>query len=69
LLIAIVDGVKAIIPVFLIFLMVWLHTGSLLLAFATLAEQILAFTSAIFFTACVLQIEWLAFQQVRTLYK
>jgi hypothetical protein len=41
----------------------------LLLAFATLAEQILAFTSAIFFTACMLQIEWLAFQQVGAISK
>jgi hypothetical protein len=60
--------VKAIIPIVLIFLMVWMHTGSLLLAVATLAEQILSFTSAIFFTACVLQIEWLAFQQVLAIY-
>lgn len=66
--IAIADGIKAIIPVLLIFLMVWLHTGSLLIAFATLAEQILSFTAAIFFTAGVLQIKWMAFQQVLAIY-
>mmetsp|Transcript_29798 Transcript_29798/g.81434 ORF Transcript_29798/g.81434 Transcript_29798/m.81434 type:complete len:1140 (-) Transcript_29798:313-3732(-) len=68
LLIAISDGIRAIIPVVLVFLIVWLHTGSLLLAFATLAEQILSFASAIFVTAGILQIEWMAFQQVLAIY-
>ena len=62
------DGILAIVPIAAVFLIVWLHTGSLLLAFATLAEQVLSLTTALFFTAGVLQIKWLSFQHFLALY-
>ena len=45
-----------------------LHTGSLLIAFATLTEQLLSFGAAVFFTAVVLQIKWLSFQFFLSIY-
>ena len=45
-----------------------LHTGSLLIAFATLTEQLLSFFAAIFFTTVVLQIKWLSFQFILSIY-
>ena len=45
-----------------------LHTGSLLIAFATLTEQLLSFFAAFFFTAVVLQIKWLSFQFFLSIY-
>ena len=62
------DGIRAVAPCILVFLIVWLQTGSLLLATVTLTEIILSLTTAIFVTTSILQIKWVSFQCALALY-
>ena len=62
------DGLRAIAPIILVTLIVWLQTGSLFIALVTITEIILSLTAAIFITSAVLQIKWVAFQNALALY-
>ena len=42
------DGARAVVPIVLVFLIVWMQTRSLFIAILTLTEQILSFVCAIF---------------------
>jgi len=64
----VVDGAMAIVPLFIVFIVVWLQTRSLFIAIITLTEMLLAFTAAIFCSAGILQIKWVAFEQFLALY-
>ncbi|EOD08765.1 hypothetical protein EMIHUDRAFT_105827 [Emiliania huxleyi CCMP1516] len=66
--VAINDGILAVVPVIIVFFIVWLHTGSLLLASATLGEQFLSLLVALAVDAAVLQIKWIPFQHILSLY-
>jgi len=62
------DGIRAVAPCILVYLIVWLQTGSLLIATVTLTEIILSLTTAIFVTTSILQIKWVSFQCALALY-
>ena len=51
------DGARAVVPIVLVFLIVWMQTRSLFIAILTLTEQILSFVCAIFLSGLPLQIE------------
>ena len=52
------DGARAVVPIVLVFLIVWMQTRSLFIAILTLTEQILSFVCAIFLSGLLpLQIE------------
>jgi len=62
------DGVLAIFPVVVVFLVVWFQTRSAFIAMATIVEMLLSFLGALFITAGVLQIKWMAFEQFLAMY-
>jgi len=68
LLVLIGDGLKAIAPVILVTLIVWLQTGSLLIAIVTIVEILLSISTALFVTAGLFQIKWVSFQAFLALY-
>ena len=68
LLVLVGDGLKAILPCFLVTLIVWLQTGSLLIAVVTITEILLSISTAIFVTSAIFQIKWLSFQVFLALY-
>ncbi len=51
------DFARAVVPIVLVFLIVWMQTRSLFIAILTLTEQVLSFVCAIFLSGLPLQIE------------
>ena len=68
LLVLIGDGLRAIAPIILVTLIVWMQTGSLFIALVTIVEIILSLTASIFVTSFLLQIKWVSFQCALALY-
>lgn len=62
------DGLKTLLPVVLTFVVVWIQVGSLLLAFAALAEMLMSFFATFFFYSAILGIRWMSFYAYLSLY-
>ena len=55
------DMIMASAAVFIVLVLIWAHTGSLLLTFAGMLQVLLAFPSAVFLTTTVFQIKFFPF--------
>ena len=62
------DGLRAVAPIVLVTLIVWLQTRSLFIGFITIIEILISLSASVFVTAAVLQIKWVAGQNVLALY-
>jgi hypothetical protein len=62
------DGLRAVAPVLVVTGIVWLQTGSLLIALVTIFEIIISLGIAVFVTTTFIGIKWLSFQVALALY-
>ena len=61
------DGSRAVVPLLVVFLVVWFQTRSMFIALVTIIECILSFTAAVL-PVVALGIEWMAFEQFLAIY-